>query len=368
MRAVRAALVVGLVTLVAACSWAPGHSPNSPTAATKASPSAAAQGRGKVEHPWRAGDFQDGVQVLWHPSGTDAQIQVRADAILNYVVGLGANSIGLNFPLYTDGATPTKVSAGDQTPSPHELSLVIQAAHRRGLRVMVRPALDEASIAAGGGGAWRGTIRPPDVGAWFASYRTALTPYLKAAGQAHAEEFVIGVELYSMERYTDQWALTRKTARTWFDGQVSMAVNWDEVGHSALPVDALGLDLYPALQLPDSASAAQVRDAVTTWLKDHTPSVTQPIVAQEVGIAGSSGAYRHPWYWGSGRADPHYFGIQATWFDAVYQAARDSGLKGVYYWMVDSNQRFSPAAVSAQTAGGFVGRPGEAAIRRSFAR
>lgn len=133
-----------------------------------------------------------------------------------------------------------------------------------------------------------------------------------------------------------------------------------------MPFKALGLDMYPAVDLPDSASVGQLKRALKQWLDRNAKPAHRNIVIQEVGIAGIPGAYRNPWYWGSGKADPDYFGPQERWFRAAYLAAKASDMKGIYYWMVDSNQEFTPEALKDLPAGGFIGRPAEDAIRRSF--
>ncbi len=320
----------------------------------------------KVAKPWKKGAFQKGVQVYWHTGGSDEHVRARATVILDYVVSLGANSVGLTFPLYTDGVTPTRVYAGKETPTPRELSVVIAVAHERGLRVMLRPILDEENIAAEQKGAWRGTIQPPNVEAWFTSYIKALAPYQQLAGQAEVAEFVVGVELFSLERYSGQWKRVKRSTAKYFDGELSFAVNWDAVGRNKMPFKALGLDMYPAVDLPDSASVGRLTRALEQWLDRNAKPAHRNIVIQEVGIAGIPDAYRNPWYWGSGKADSRYFGTQERWFEAAYRASKKSGMKGIYYWMVDSNQEFTREAVKAQSAGGFIGRPAEDAIRRSF--
>ena len=321
----------------------------------------------QVAKPWRPGDFQKGIQILWHTKGTDEEISKQASALLDYVVSTEANSVGITFSLYTDGVTPTKVYMGQETPSPHELALVIAATHERNLRIMLRPVIDEKNIAAERNNAWRGNIEPVNITNWFSSYNEALAPYLRLAQTSSVNEFVIGTELFSLETYTNEWRRTTHFAQQYFSGEISMAVNWDTIRYHPLPVKTIGLDMYPAVDLPDTASTAQLTRALRQWIEGSARKVKQPIVAQEVGIAGIPGAYKNPWYWGSGTADPRHFETQSRWFAASYAAAKEANLMGIYYWMVDSNQQFTREAITSQSAGGFIGRPAETAIRRSFA-
>jgi len=103
---------------------------------------------------------QLGVQVYWHTSGSAEDVRTAADRVLNYIVGLGANSVGLTFPIYTDGVHPTRVyTVSGSTPDPASLGIVITEAAARGLRITLRPLIDEANIKDAQGD-WRGTIQP----------------------------------------------------------------------------------------------------------------------------------------------------------------------------------------------------------------
>jgi hypothetical protein len=91
------------------------------------------------------------------------------------------------------------------------------------------------------------------------------------------------------------------------------------------------------------------------------------MVAQEVGIAGEDGAYRQPWNWGIASSSQPNPAIQANWFSAACRAVRQTGLQGIYFWMLDSST--DPTQVNPTTEGpaGFIGRPGEQSIQRCFA-
>jgi hypothetical protein len=306
---------------------------------------------------------QLGVQIYWHEV-TDPQVGARADKLLDYVVGLHANSVGISFPIYTDGATPTKVyTRAGITPTPGSLGKLIGYAKERGLRVMVRPIIDEANIK-NGKGAWRGSIKPPSVSTWFASYRTVLTPYLTAAQDAHADVFVIGSELDSLAGKSSSWTALESAAATIFQGKLAYADNWGawSSGRAGVPGAAPGLDAYPQLHLPDSASAAQIAAAWKHWLRGH-PAALSKTVVQEVGIAATPGAYAEPAVWGTKKqkVQPQ---IQAHWFAGACEAVKALDMSGIYFWNLDAWA--DPAKASTYNAGSFIGR-GDTAIRQCFA-
>src|SRR5215469_4928851 len=44
----------------------------------------------RVVSPWQPGQFQTGIQLYWHTSGTTSQMQQDAARSLDYIVSLGA--------------------------------------------------------------------------------------------------------------------------------------------------------------------------------------------------------------------------------------------------------------------------------------
>src|SRR5690348_15954705 len=52
---------------------------------------------------WQPGRFQTGVQIYWHTNSPASAVTQAASNVLNYVVSLNANSVGISFPIYTDG-------------------------------------------------------------------------------------------------------------------------------------------------------------------------------------------------------------------------------------------------------------------------
>jgi hypothetical protein len=316
-----------------------------------------------VAQPWWPGQFQNGIQVYWHINGPDSSLQQTATQDLNYIVGLGANSVGISFPIYTDGATPKRVYAGPETPSVHSLSIVLAAARARNLRVMLRPLIEETNIKYAG--QWRGTIEPPSIAAWFADYDRLLVGYAQLARQYGVEELVAATELSSLQSQTAEWtALNEQIQAAGYAGVVSYATNWNKF--TPVPFQALGLDAYVPVYVGDDATVAQLTDALAAWINQLPLSVRQILTVQEVGIPALSGAYTHPWLWGASTGVINTF-VQANWFTAACQAAKATQTGGIYFWMLDSNND-NPLQldVTRQSSTSWVGRPAEQSIKRCF--
>jgi hypothetical protein len=305
-----------------------------------------------------------GVQIYWHEVTDAYVVKANADRLFDYAVSLGANSVGISFPIYTDGARPTKVYTRDGvTPTPDSLQTVIGEAKARGLRVMIRPLIDEANIK-DGAGSWRGSIKPRSTTAWFASYQSALLPFLRAAAAGHADTFVIGAELESLVSQRAQWQALETAASAVFGGKLAFADNWSQwaTGRPGVPGTEAGLDAYPQLHLLDSATVPEIAAAWRTWLQKR-PSVLADTVVQEIGISATPGGYKEPAVWGSTGATlaPQ---IQANWFAGACEAVRSLGMPGIYYWNLDAWAE--PAKAATYDSGSFIGR-GDSAIKTCFA-
>ncbi|MBR7833934.1 hypothetical protein KDL01_11695 [Actinospica durhamensis] len=334
-------------------------------ASTQASPTPTPTPTPKVSATAQASTRQLGIQVYWHTSGTTEQVESAAAKVLDYVVGLGANSVALTFPIYTDGVRPTKIyGVSGSTPTPATLDLVIKAAQARGLRVMVRPLIDETNIKDDSGD-WRGSIKPVSVSGWFASYRSSITPYLRLAQQDAVDYFDLGVELDSLESYQSDWTSLDSYAAGIYRGELDYGDNWStwQEGGPDKPAAHVGVDAYPDVDLSDDASVAELTNAWEEWLEHRSAAVLQNTVMQEVGIPASSGAYHHPAQWATAGATP-VTSIQVHWFTAACDAAQSLGLPGIYFWDVDSYAEPSLGATS--DTGSFIGR-GDQAIKSCFA-
>ncbi len=359
--------VIALLVVLTGCTTLGPQADPSPTATVVHTPKPTPTPTPKpiqvpmVTNPWVPGEFQTGVQIFWHPSYSSVEQQIRAANILNYIVSLGGNSVAITFPICINGRRPTQTVPCTDTPSPTDLGYIIAQAQARKLRVTVRPLIDEANLMPA---TWRGAIAPPNVDAWFTSYDSLLLSYVPTLVQYQVPEFVLGSEMITMQRYTAEWQkLQQEVTAAGYTGTESYSMVWSSA--AAVPFNSLGLDAYPNLNLPDSASQAQVTAGLAQWYSQYQP-VANRLAIEEVGIAEQSGAYHDSVGWGTGPATPG-LEVQATWFASTCAVARSMQLQGIYFWMIDANAQPYIANPNTESAGTWIGRPGTiAAIKQCF--
>ncbi|MGW8802488.1 glycoside hydrolase family 113 [Streptomyces sp. NPDC055775] len=340
------------------------------TGATSAPSSAPPSSAGtlKVAKPWKPGMAQWGVQLYWEEekkkrSGTFIENQARKH--VEYLVGLGANSVSISFPFFTEGITSDEVSDGAKTPSPERLQRVLKVFKDAGFRTTLRPIMDEASLNPPDG--WRGNIEPASRSAWFASYKRFLTPYLEVAKKEKASTFVLGTELNSMEGDAGWDSLVDSAEKT-FSGEIAYDANWDNYvsGRINMPVNHLGIDAYFPVKVPDTAPVERLVQGWNEWLDKKSPGKLPNITVAEAGIGAMDRAYQAPGDFYTKRAvNPR---VQANWYTAVCQVVRERQMQGVYWWSMwfDDDPNTPPDDKTASRLD-FAGRPlTEKAIKSCF--
>ncbi|BCY15626.1 hypothetical protein L3i22_107140 [Actinoplanes sp. L3-i22] len=321
----------------------------------------------KVSEAAQSTKVELGVQISWHDVKDPKLVRSNAARLLNYVVGLGANSVGITFPIYTDGYRPSKVyTQTGVTPTPTDLRVITTLAKERGLQVMIRPIIDETNISTVKD-AWRGSIKPPDPDAWFASYSKAMVPFLKAAQAGRADTFVLATELDSLVKYDKQWRTALIAANKVYKGRLSYGDNWGswQTGRPGVPLAEPGLDAYPQLDLTDGASVPEISKAWAKWLQKRPKELSKTVI-QEIGIASTPGAYEQPAVWAreNQTLQPQ---IQVNWFAGACAAAKELEMPGLYFWSLDVWAEPSKAKKAAgYNVGSFIGR-GDKSIKQCFA-
>lgn len=368
------AMAACLLVLASACAipsrpvWWP--KPNHTVA-----PAAAARNVSRVPavaQPWHRGLRQLGIQVYWTANTRDSAAIVRAKArrIINYAIGLHANSIAVTFPFYTYGITSDKVYVNPRTtPRPAQIAIFLSQAAMSRIRVTLRPILNENALVAQNPIAWRGTIDPADRTVWFRSYRDLLMPFAKVAQSGHAATFVIGTELDSLEG-DPRWSGLISAIRSAYRGELLYDENFNEfAAHDAnLPVSTFGVDAYPRFALPDSASVGELTRAWDNWLGTHTLEVRRRAILSEVGIDAVAGSYSDPGAWLTTTKAPIDLRVQTNWYKALCQAALTERIGGIYWWEVSFDANPADPRPFQSDRLTFLGRPAQGVIRTCFAR
>jgi hypothetical protein len=317
---------------------------------------------------------QLGIQVYWTASSgdsSDAVIQAKAQRIIDYVIGLNANSVTVTFPVFTYGPTSDAVYAKPKvTPSSGHIAIFLAAAAKAHIRVTLRPVLDEDALIARNPQAWRGSIAPRDRAAWFRSYHKLLLPYVAAAQAGHAATFVLATELASLEG-APQWPGLVRSLRSVYGGQLTYDENFDEFAANTAnpPVPSHSVDAYPQFGLPDSASVASLTSSWDAWLGAHPPSVRRELTLSEVGIDAVAGSYADPWAWRGTRRAPVDTRIQTAWYRAVCNAVSAERIGGgIYWWEVNFDANPADPAPFESDRLTFLDRPAQHVIRDCFAK
>lgn len=320
-----------------------------------------------VKNHWKPGVPQLGIDVLWSDNPANepnTYIQLEANRILNYIVGLGANSVAISFPFFNStGPSSSSVKAESGTPSPTKLAVLVIAAKARGLRVTLRPLMDESNLSPG----WRGNITPGNIGKWLASYYSFLQPYLRMAKTTDVNTFILGAEFSSIQDNPQWKSVIQKASAIYPINQIGYSDNYDRFyeGDFGPSVRILGVDAYFPVKLPNSASVQELVRGWDSYLSQVTGKVNlSRVVIDEIGISAVSSAYAVP-YGTSSRKQTILPQIQINWFETACQVFRNYHMSGIYFWNVNLNQNPATANPRTDPAASFIGR-GDQAIRKCF--
>ncbi|CAM5346275.1 hypothetical protein SAVIM338S_01141 [Streptomyces avidinii] len=347
---------------LAASAGADGGAPAGPAARPGGAP------RGvPVDKRWKPGMPEWGVQIYWEdsPRISDAEVERRARQKAEYIVGLHGNAVSLSFPFRTKGSTSNEVFAGPDTPPPARLAIALKAFRDAGLRVTMRPLMDEKALKPPKTN-WRGNIEPTSRAAWFASYTKLLGPYAALAEQHGAASFVIGAELNSLES-DPGWNGLVAALKKDYKGELVYDANWDNFvsGPVKVPATSIGLDAYFPVKVPDNAPVAALVDGWNKWLDKKSTGPMPKVVLAEAGIGAMDGAYGAPGDFYNKRAVNE--DVQANWYQAVCKVVVDRTMEGVYWWSLNFDDDPYAAPGDRISRLNFAGRPkSEKAIRDCF--
>ena len=352
------ALAIALAGLVVACGGGGGEPTPTPTVTPSSTPLAGSFSLEGLNHvSWWSTEYQGS-------AASDARTALSAT---------GANWAGVLVTWYmATRDSPTIAPDGQRTPSDAALSEAIRQLHGLGLKVMLKPHVDVNDQT------WRGSIRPPDTGAWFASYQAYLSQMARFAEAEKVEMLCVGTELarLSGSDFRGQWANAIAAVRADFHGEISYAANatygGDEFSSVSFwdLVDYAGLDGYVPLTAKDDPSRAEL---VSAWSRNRNGedmlsafrnwhgSHGRPVIFTEIGYRSAQGANRAPWdYSVTAAYDPTeqadcYYAAFAVWLP------ERSWMRGLFWWSWDV-----PRPSASDTGYSPWGKPAESVLRQQF--
>jgi hypothetical protein len=285
----------------------------------------------------------------------------QAARYLRQIAAVGAKWVQINPTWYQDQVHTSTIAATSKTPSDAAVERVISVAHEVGLKVLLKPLLDVLPD----GGTYRGTIRPDDRAAWFASYAAFIGHYAELAARLRVAEFAVGTELAGVSQDRAGWLGVVAAVRARYGGQLLYAANFDEYRRVVFwdAVDLVGIDAYWTLSRRPTADVSTLQRAwnpIVRELAAFAARTGRRILFTEAGYTSQRGSTTAPWSWTtSSTPDP---AEQA----AAYQAllASMDGQRwwaGVFWWVwaVPPGEKTSdPLGYTPR------GKPAETVVRR----
>ena len=351
--ALAAALLVGLLVAVFA----------GPSTST---PSKAAAELGTSEWPV-LGESKPvlGVDLYALSNYSTAEVEADGQRTLAYIKNvLKADAVGIVWNLYAPSPYTDAVKVTDATLSASNIGILTRIAIQDHLQVEYRPLVLVPSAP----NQWEGLISPYPPAEWFNNYYQAQLPYLRVAQQLRVSEFVTETELYDLNS-SPLWPSFFTRVSQVYRGVISYS-SWDgnyfgndpdksfqAARPELLPVKYLGMDMYWHMNLPATATTAEVTASWEALFGKMPPSVLRRTAIDETGIQARAGAYANPEDLGAPGLRSEQ--VQTSWFTAACATVRRYHMRGVFFFKVDLTDNPAHPATSLST---FEGQEGAGAI------
>jgi hypothetical protein len=319
---------------------------------------------------------QRGVTLTVYP---DVSFATKAASFLDHLQSLGVDSLSVVIVFQQSANGSSDPHLASFAPSPAQIQILIDAAHQRGMSLMVRPLMDDSNIIAasnapgGTPGQWRGTVMPTDPTTWFSTYyNSIILPYASLTGLDIVD---VGSELATLAaNYPDRWKnlITNLQAV-----RPALRVSYSTVDWYALPgqqqpypsfapnLDVLGVDAY--FPLNGVTNGYDVSQLVKAWqpalgkIAQLSAYYHKPVQFHEIGLASQCCTLTQPFLYTAGAAPNMQ--AQAAYYAGACQAIRSYHI-GMYWWEYNGMDPLS----SPGTDNGFspYGKPAEQEMARCY--
>ena len=257
--------------------------------------------------------------------------------LLEEIAAQGADHIELVVPWYLEDVGASDVHEHPRFSPPESTILrTIREAHACGLQALLFPILRLERQA--DPNEWRGTLKPRNRAALFASYGRALVALARLAEREHVAILSIGSELSTLDGDRAPWEALVAQVRQVFHGKLTYSGNWDHYEKVKIYdlVDYAGVCAY--FSLAPRGRVATLDELRARWqelrqkLQSWAEKIHRPLLLTEVGYLSQRGAAA--WPWEEGAHEPVDLDEQLRSYQAFADAWCDDagGLAGLYFW------------------------------------
>jgi hypothetical protein len=304
----------------------------------------------------------------------DPAFATKTAAFLDHLQGLGVDSVSVIVVFKQSTYQSSDPHLATYAPTTAEMQTFINAAHQRGMSVMVRPLMDDAQIIIDTNHTqWRGTVMPTDVAGWFSTYyNSILLPFASLNG---LDVIDIGSELTLLAyNYPTQWTSLITSLRNLRPGVriTYSTVDWYAIpgGYQPYPsfapsLDLLGVDAF--FPLSGVTNGYDLGQLVAAW-QPALAKIAQlgayyhkPIQFSEIGLASQCCTLNQPFLY-TANATPNVQ-AQASYYAGACRAIRPYHI-GIYWWEYNGMDPIS--APNSDNGFSPYGKPAEQEMARCY--
>jgi hypothetical protein len=237
-----------------------------------------------------------GITLSTHRSGEDWGWD-SIEPTLDRIEDVGATWLAIHPYAWIDDDGAVRFREFDPDNPPASITRPIAEAHRRGLKILIKPHLGYW----GSRFSWRGEISFDSDDEWnrfFQTYETWITQV--AAISRDADGFCVGTELDATLDHESAWRRVIASIREETDTPLSYAANWDD--YRRVPfwdaVDIIGVQAYfPLTEVsdPDEDELRAGWSTVISEIEDYAAQRDRYVVFTELGYNQSHLAAARPW-------------------------------------------------------------------------